>query len=474
MIYTALITPTADGAVTVDVAANAATDAAGNGNSAAAQATSSFEIVVSAVNNAPIVATVIPDQTATVGRAFTYAFPDTTFTDADSGDTLSYTAMQSDDATLPTWLTFTASTRTFAGTPAAADAETITVKVTASDTNGGTVSDEFDIVVSVPNMLIIRRLGSEPTDVCAGIFEGQANDPVSGRICLGVFFTSEGMLAQEDVEIENGTIVTFPNRVVNTQRITIDIDTSGDGDFIFRIPQDVMEGGNTAVEFRAPRDMSPPTLTMSTTVNPPVTMKFLVNLKFSERIRVDDSKVETATGTFALRPGGSLAGGAIDCTNCTPERLVGVGSGVTHTEFGMDVSPRSNFEGMLVVALKVNRVESVDTPGVTIAATSFEIEVDTLAPRVASIVRQAPASSPTDADQLTWRVTFSEAVAYVDATDFSVSGTTATLEVSAVSGVTGAYDVTASGGDLASVTDTVMLTFVESHGIRMSRGRAMP
>ena len=37
---------------------------------------------------APKVETEIPDQTATVGRAFSYAFPDNTFTDLD-GDTLS-------------------------------------------------------------------------------------------------------------------------------------------------------------------------------------------------------------------------------------------------------------------------------------------------------------------------------------------------------------------------------------------------
>ena len=76
--------------------------------------------------------------------------------------------------------------------------------------------------------------------------------------------------------------------------------------------------------------------------------------------------------------------------------------------------------------------------------------VDTTAPRVASIVRETPTSSPTNADSLTWRVTFSEAVSNVDAADFVVSGTTATVTaVAAVSGVTGAYDVTASGGNLA-------------------------
>ena len=109
-------------------------------------------INVTAVNDAPTVATAIPDQTATAGTAFRYQVPTTTFSDADTGDTLSYAAMQADGMTLPTWLGFTAGTRTFAGTPAATDVETVSVTVTATDSNSGTVSDDFDIVVSAaPN-----------------------------------------------------------------------------------------------------------------------------------------------------------------------------------------------------------------------------------------------------------------------------------------------------------------------------------
>ena len=99
-------------------------------------------------NNPPTVATAIPDQSATAGTAFSYAFPDTTFSDADTGDTLSYTATKTDDTDLPLWLAFAASTRTFSGTPQAADIATVAVKVTASDGNGGSVSDAFDITVS--------------------------------------------------------------------------------------------------------------------------------------------------------------------------------------------------------------------------------------------------------------------------------------------------------------------------------------
>ena len=100
-----------------------------------------------AVNNAPTVATEIPDQTATSGTALDYTFPPDTFTDADS-DTLTYAATLADDTALPAWLSFTAATRTFSGTPTAADVETLSVKVTASDGNGESVSDSFDIVVS--------------------------------------------------------------------------------------------------------------------------------------------------------------------------------------------------------------------------------------------------------------------------------------------------------------------------------------
>ena len=104
-------------------------------------------IDVTAVNDAPTVATAIPDQGATAGTSFNYAFPDTTFSDADS-DTLTYMATKSDGNALPTWLSFTATTRTFSGTPQAADVGTVPVKVTASDGKGGSVSDEFDITVA--------------------------------------------------------------------------------------------------------------------------------------------------------------------------------------------------------------------------------------------------------------------------------------------------------------------------------------
>ena len=119
-----------------------------------------------------------------------------------------------------------------------------------------------------------------------------------------------------------------------------------------------------------------------------------------------------------------------------------------------------------------------DYVGVTVESVVVTVDddetADTTAPRVASIARQNPTSSPTNADSLTWRVTFSEAVSNVNAADFAVSGTTATVTaVAAVSGVTGGYDVTASGGNLAGVSATVTLAIAASHNIQDGASNAL-
>ncbi|WP_446830451.1 fibronectin type III domain-containing protein [Candidatus Foliamicus sp.] len=122
-------------------------------NDGEADSTASYTMTidVAAVNDAPTVTNAIPDQTAIVASAFSYAFPADTFADVDN-DTLTYTAQQSDGAALPTWLSFTAATRTFTGTPQTADEGTLSVQVTANDGNNGQVSDTFDItVLGTPN-----------------------------------------------------------------------------------------------------------------------------------------------------------------------------------------------------------------------------------------------------------------------------------------------------------------------------------
>ena len=141
------ITITANG----DAASPAASTLARSVSAPSIRAVAAYSFTVEVENRAPTVANPIPDQTdAAVGTAFRYTFPENTFDDADD-DPLSYTASEQPDVA---WLTFTAATRTFSGTPAANTAGTITVTVTAADGNGGSVTDEFTIGVNRPPVAV--------------------------------------------------------------------------------------------------------------------------------------------------------------------------------------------------------------------------------------------------------------------------------------------------------------------------------
>ncbi|MDQ3439114.1 MAG: putative Ig domain-containing protein, partial [Planctomycetota bacterium] len=98
---------------------------ASDGHSGTASMT--FELTVVNTNDAPTVAAPIADVTAAQGRAFGLQIRADAFSDADA-DVLALSATLEDGSPLPVWLTFDAQTRTFAGTPQAADAGTLAVR----------------------------------------------------------------------------------------------------------------------------------------------------------------------------------------------------------------------------------------------------------------------------------------------------------------------------------------------------------
>ncbi|KPA12548.1 Dystroglycan-type cadherin-like domain protein, partial [Candidatus Magnetomorum sp. HK-1] len=114
-------------------------------------ATSSFALTVLSVNDPPTVSNALVDQTATEDTNFAYTFASNTFSEIDQGDTLTYTATLDDDNSLPSWLTFNASSRNFSGTPTNDNVGTISIKVTATDTSSASISDTFALTVNNTN-----------------------------------------------------------------------------------------------------------------------------------------------------------------------------------------------------------------------------------------------------------------------------------------------------------------------------------
>ncbi|MBB6328997.1 gliding motility-associated-like protein [Algoriphagus iocasae] len=97
--------------------------------------------------------------------------------------------------------------------------------------------------------------------------------------------------------------------------------------------------------------------------------------------------------------------------------------------------------------------------------------VDGIAPSVIRIERQNPTSTPTNADAVTFRVTFAEGVSRLDASDFEITGPTGSSI--GVSGSGSTYDVTVSGGNMASLNGVVTLNFAAGQNITDLAGNAL-
>lgn len=97
-------------------------------------------------NVLPIVANPVDGQLAAEAKQFSFTFSETTFFDEDD-NVLVYTAKQSDNNPLPSWLSFDAANRTFSGKPAGTDVGNYTVRITADDQDGGVVFNDFNLEV---------------------------------------------------------------------------------------------------------------------------------------------------------------------------------------------------------------------------------------------------------------------------------------------------------------------------------------
>jgi uncharacterized delta-60 repeat protein len=108
--------------------------------------TAIFTGTTAPANRPPVVANAIADQNATIGTAFNFVVPASTFSDPDVGNTLIYFATLGNDSALPSWLTFNTNTRTFNGTPPIGTAlGSLILKVRATDNAGQMTTNAFNL-----------------------------------------------------------------------------------------------------------------------------------------------------------------------------------------------------------------------------------------------------------------------------------------------------------------------------------------
>ena len=424
-------------------------------------------------------------------------FPAATFTDAD-GDTLTYTATLDDNSALPSWLSFAPATRTFSGTPTAADVGTVSVKVTASDGDGGSVSDTFDIVVDLPTLVSNAGQGA-PASFGVAQDRSQAFTTGAAGATLSSVEIISGDTAGDAAAVSLCTVDVNNHPVSTCTELTAPPSFAA-GTLVFRAPANTTLAANTTYSLLV---VSPgrQSLTLDVTTSDNEDAGGATDWSIANAFDYKTSTIWTdnsSSWALYITIKGTI-NNAPTVATAIPDQTATAGTAFSYT-FRPTTFTDADGDTLTYTATKSDdtalpawlsftaaerafsgtpQAADVETVSVKVTASdgnsgsvsdTFDIVVglpaDTTAPRVASIVRQTPTSSPTNADSLTWRVTFSEAVSNVDAADFVVSGTTATVTaVAAVSGVTGAYDVTASGGNLASVSATVTLTISSSHNI---------
>ena len=170
---------------------------------------------------------------------------------------------------------------------------------------------------------------------------------------------------------------------------------------------------------------------------------------------------------------------AISTSRCAT-RLIATGSTGTNA-YGIQIRGDTDAEPdeTVIATLSLVNPPAGVTLGTSTATYTILDDDDTTAPGVTSIERHSPTDEYTNADSLTWRVTFDEAVRNVDAMDFSLvtpdgiafPGATA-LAVSEVS--TSVYDLTASGSGIENADNTIELRFASNHDIEDLSGNALP
>lgn len=152
-------------------------------DTAGATSSTTLTVTIHGADDAPVLAIQTGNQTATVGSAFSLTLPAGTFTDVDSGDSLTYAATRGDGTALPSWLIFNASTRTFSGTPVSSDVGTLSVKTTATDLGSLSASETFNInVTTTANTPPTAAADTGDATEKGGVNNSTGGSPATGNV----------------------------------------------------------------------------------------------------------------------------------------------------------------------------------------------------------------------------------------------------------------------------------------------------
>ena len=409
-VYTATITPAADGAITVDVAANKAIDVASNNNVAATQLSiTNDETAPSRVSGSIVGKTYGLNQNMDI----TVEFNEAVVVETSGGTPSINIAMGSQNKTA-TYLSGSGTTTlTFRYTTLAGDTDGNGVTLAAIELNGGTIADaagnNASLIGTYTGQADVRVDTVVPT-----VSISSSADPTSGAFTATFTFSEDVTgFTVDDIAVGNGVAsnLASTSASIYTATITPSSDGAVTVDLAADKAADAGGNGNTvATQLSVTNDETQPTVTITSTSAGPVLGQFDVTITFSESVTgfeasdLQLSNGSIATGTFS-------------------------GSGTTYT-----ATINGSDQGTVTVDVAAN----VATDGVgngNTAATQFSIFNDIISP---SLTISTSANDQTNA-AFTATFTFDEAVTGFTvgdisvgngaASNFSGSGTTYTATI---------------------------------------------
>ena len=277
--YTVEITPSANGAVTVEIAADVAEDAAGNGN----RAVEPFAIEVDLTR--PEVE-ITSEATGAVSGAFEVTI---TFSEAVTG--LGQSEITVTNGTVSSF-SGSGTSYTVEITPSANGAVTVEIAADVAEDaagNGNRAVEPFAIEVDLTRPEV--EITSEATGAVSGAFEVTItfSEAVTG-------------LGQSEITVTNGTVSSFSGSGTS---YTVEITPSANGAVTVEIAADVAEdaagNGNRAVEpFAIEVDLTRPEVEITSEATGAVSDAFEVTITFSEAVTgLGQSEITVTNGTVS-------------------------------------------------------------------------------------------------------------------------------------------------------------------------------
>lgn len=165
----------------------------------------SFIETLKHTNFIPYLKNQIPNLTDTVGQILNYTFPDSTFIDDDGNNTLTYTATLSGGGSLPSWINFNPSTRTFTFTPT--EIGSTGLKIIATDTANATASCTFNL--NVVNPISVHQI-NESTVSEYKLFQNYPN-PFNPSTVIGYSILNNSFVSVKLYDVLGKEISTLVN-----------------------------------------------------------------------------------------------------------------------------------------------------------------------------------------------------------------------------------------------------------------------